>query len=334
MFANIKRNPCSGVGGAVDRRSVLALIGATLLPSMARAAPYPSRPIKIIGPFGPGGSGDITARLIGKQIEEKTRQAVVIDNRPGANGIIGTMAVKIAEPDGHTVLLITTSTHAANVSLVRNLSYDPAADFTVVGVFRSSGSYLMVRPQAPWRDLGGFIAAAKAEPGKITFGYFNASSRTPPEYLGKLAGVELQGVPYRAIANAVADLISGEISCLFMDTTASNQYLQNGQLRPLAITRLQRATATPDVPTVAETFPGFELTGFLGMAVPSATPRDIVEQLNGLINDALAAPEVRKRMDEFGLSWDTTDLAACEAEVRAERERWTEYVRVAGIQPE
>jgi tripartite-type tricarboxylate transporter receptor subunit TctC len=217
---------------------------------------------------------------------------------------------------------------------VRNLSYDPAADFTVVGVFRSSGSYLMVRPQAPWRDLGGFIAAAKAEPGKITFGYFNASSRTPPEYLGKLAGVELQGVPYRAIANAVADLISGEISCLFMDTTASNQYLQNGQLRPLAITRLQRAPATPDVPPVAETFPGFELTGFLGMAVPSATPRDIVEQLNGLINDALAVPEVRRRMDEFGLSWDTTDLAACEAEVRAERERWTEYVRVAGIQPE
>jgi len=334
LFANIKRNPCSGVGGAVDRRSVLALIGATLLPSMARAAPYPSRPIKIIVPFGPGGSGDITARLIGKQIEDRTKQAVVIDNRPGANGIIGTMAVKIAEPDGQTVLLITTSTHAANVSLVRNLSYDPAADFTVVGVFRSSGSYLMVRPQAPWRDLGGFIAAAKAEPGKITFGYFNASSRTPPEYLGKLAGVELQGVPYRAIANAVADLISGEISCLFMDTTASNQYLQNGQLRPLAITRLQRAPATPDVPPVAETFPGFELTGFLGMAVPSATPRDIVEQLNGLINDALAVPEVRRRMDEFGLSWDTTDLAACEAEVRAERERWTEYVRVAGIQPE
>jgi tripartite-type tricarboxylate transporter receptor subunit TctC len=334
MVAGVRRSKDSPELGAIDRRSALALIGATLLPSIARAAPYPSRPIKIIVPFGPGGSGDITARLIGKQIEERTKQAVVIDNRPGANGIIGTMAVKIAEPDGHTVLLITTSTHAANVSLVRNLSYDPAADFTVVGVFRSSGSYLMVRPQAPWRDLAGFVAAAKAEPGKLTFGYFNASSRTPPEYLGKLAGVELQGVPYRAIANAVADLISGEISCLFMDTTASNQYLQSGQLRPLAVTRLKRVEATPDVPAVAETFPGFELTGFLGMAVPSATPRDVVEQLNGLINEALALPEVRRRMDEFGLSWETTDLAACEAEVRAERERWTEYVRVAGIQPE
>ncbi|SHL09272.1 Bug family tripartite tricarboxylate transporter substrate binding protein [Bradyrhizobium lablabi] len=318
----------------IDRRCVLALIGAALAPIPAQAAQYPSRPIKIIVPFGPGGSGDISARLIGKQIEEKTKQAVVVDNRPGANGIIGTMAVKTAEPDGYTVLLITTSTHAANVSLVRNLSYDPAKDFTVVGVFRSSGSYLMVRPEAPWRDLPSFVAAAKAAPGKLVFGYFNASSRTPPEYLGRLAGIELQGVPYRAIANAIADLISGEIHCLFMDTTASNQYLQSGQLRPLAITSLTRARATPDVPAVAETFPGFQLTGFLGMAVPSATPRQTVEQLNGLINEALTAPEVRRRMDEFGLSYDITDLAACEAEVRAERERWTEYTRVAGIQPE
>jgi len=315
----------------INRRNILALIGRALVPIEATAAQYPSRPIRIIVPFGPGGSGDITARLIGKQIEEKTKQAVVIDNRPGANGIIGTMAVKSAEPDGYTVLLITTSTHAANVSLVRNLAYDPAKDFTIVGVFRSSGSYFMVRPQAPWRDLAGFIAAAKAAPGKLTFGHFNASSRTPPEYLSRLAGIELQGVPYRAIANAVADLISGEIHCLCIDTTASNQYLQNGQLRPLAITRLTR---TPDVPAVAETFPGFQLTGFLGMAVPSATPREVVEQLNGLINEAKTAPEVRRRMDEFGLSYDITDLAACEAEVRAERERWTEYTRVAGIQPE
>ena len=317
-----------------DRRSVLALIGVALVPAQAQAAPYPSRPIKIIVPFGPGGSGDISARLIGKQIEQKTKQAVVVDNRPGANGIIGTMAVKTAEPDGYTVLLITTSTHAANVSLVRNLAYDPAKDFTVVGVFRSSGSYLMVRPEAPWRDLPGFIAAAKAAPGKLTFGHFNVSSRTPPEYLSRLAGIELQGVPYRAIANAISDLISGEIHCLFMDTTASNQYLQSKQLRPLAITNLTRVSSTPDVPTVAETFPGFQLTGFLGMAVPSATPRDIVVQLNGLINDALTVPEVRRRMDEFGLFYDITDLAACEAEVRAERERWTEYTRVAGIQPE
>ncbi|MDB5515909.1 MAG: Tripartite-type tricarboxylate transporter, receptor component TctC [Tardiphaga sp.] len=319
----------------IDRRTLLGLIGGAMLAaSPADAAAYPTRPIKIIVPFGPGGSGDISARLIGKQIELKTRQPVVIDNRPGANGIIGTMAVKAADPDGYTVLLITTSTHAANVSIVRNLAYDPARDFTVVGVFRSSGTYMLVRPQSPWRDLSEFIAAAKAAPGKLLFGYFNASSRTPPQYLSHLAGIELQGVPYRAIGNAVADLISGEIHCLFVDTTASNQYLQNKQLRPLAITRLTRAPATPDVPAVAESFPGFELSGFLGMAVPSATPREIAEQLNGLINAALTVPEVRQRMDEFGLSYDAMDLAACDEAVAAERRRWAEYTRVAGIQPE
>src|ERR1044071_6582103 len=197
MDASFKRNTGSHRTGVIDRRSVLALIGAALTPSLVHASQYPSRPIKIIVPFGPGGSGDISARMIGKEIEAKTKQAVIVDNRPGANGIIGTMAVKTAEPDGYTVLLITTSTHAANVSLVKNLSYDPAKDFTVVGVFRSSGSYLMVRPQAPWRDLASFISAAKAAPGKLTYGYFNASSRTPPEYLSRLAGITLQGVPYR-----------------------------------------------------------------------------------------------------------------------------------------
>src|SRR5882672_11978448 len=135
MDAGFARNMRARGASVIDRRSALALIGAALMASPVRAAQYPSRPIKIIVPFGPGGSGDITARLIGKQIEEKTRQAVVIDNRPGANGIIGTMAVKTAEPDGYTVLLITTSTHAANMSLVRNLAYDPAKDFTIVGVF-------------------------------------------------------------------------------------------------------------------------------------------------------------------------------------------------------
>jgi tripartite-type tricarboxylate transporter receptor subunit TctC len=308
--------------------------GAALASGHAHAAAYPSRPIKIIVPFGPGGSGDITARLIGKQIELRTRQSVVIDNRPGANGIIGTMAVKTAEPDGHTVLLITTSTHAANSSIVRNLSYEPEKDFTVVGVFRSSGTYMLVQPQSPWRNLSDFIAAAKAAPGKLLFGYFNASSRTPPEYLSHLAGIKLQGVPYRAIGNAVADLIGGEIHCLFIDTTASNQYLQNKQLRPLAVTRLTRVPASPDVPAVAETFPGFELSGFLGMAVPSATPPAIAGQLNELINEALAVPEVQQRMDEFGLSYEAMKIAACTELVRAERQRWAEYARVAGIQPE
>jgi tripartite-type tricarboxylate transporter receptor subunit TctC len=319
----------------MNRRELLAALGGTLLmPQLAFADTYPSRPIKIIVPFGPGGSGDISARLIGKQIEDKTGQPVVVDNRAGANGIVGTMGAKTSPADGYTVLLITTSTHAANTSLVKNLPYDPEKDFEMVGFFRSSGTYLLVRPQAPWKNLQEFIDAAKKEPGKLTFGYFNASSRTPPEYLSRLAKIELQAIPYRAIANAVADLMSGEISCLFIDTTASSQYIQNSQLRPIAITRQTRSKQAPDVPTVAETFPGFSLTGFLGMAVPAGTPRDVSEKLNALINQALSVPEVQRRMDEFGLAYDQMTLVQCAQEVRAERERWVEYTRVAGIQAE
>mgnify|MGYP000179077662 FL=1 len=321
---------------SIDRRALLALLGsAAFVPQAARAAPdFPTRPIKIIVPFAPGGSGDISARLIGKKIEDRTRQPVVIDTRPGANGIIGTMAVKTADPDGYTVLLITTSTHAANPSLVRNLSYDPGADFTVVGVFKSSGTYLLVQPQSPWKNLADFLAAAKAKPGELLFGYFNASSRTPAEYLAKLAKVEVRGVPYRAIGNAVTDLMAGQIHFLFMDTTASNQYLVNKQLRPIAITRPTRSAQAPDIAAVAETFPGFNITGFLGMAVPAATPRDIAQRLNDLINEALAQPDVKARLDEFGLSSDSMTIEQCAKETREERERWVEYTRVAGIQPE
>lgn len=319
----------------MNRRELMtALAGAMLLPETAFAQTYPSRAIKIIVPFGPGGSGDISARMIGKQIEDKIGQPVVVDNRPGANGIVGTMGVKTSEGDGYTVLLITTSTHAANVSLVKNLPYDPAADFTVVGVFKSSGTYLLVRPQSPYKSLADLIADAKGRPGKVTFAYFNASSRTPPEYLAKLAKIEMQGIPYRAVANAIADLMSGQIDCAFLDTTASNQYLVNGQLRPLAITRLTRSKQVPDVPTVAETFPGFGMTGFLGMAVPASTPPAIAQKLNDLINEALAIPDVQKRFDEFGLSYDPMTLVECAKEVKEERERWVEYTRVAGIQPE
>jgi len=318
----------------INRRAVLALIGGALAPIEARAALYPSRPIKIIVPFGPGGSGDITARLIGKQIEERTKQSVVIDNRPGANGIIGTMAVKTAEPDGYTVLLITTSTHAANVSLVRNLAYDPAKDFTVVGVFRSSGTYMLVRPQAEWRDLAGFIAAASAAPGKLMFGYFNASSRTPPEYLSRLAGIELQGVPYRAIGNAVTDLIGGEIHCLFIDTTASNQYLQNGQLRPLAITRLTRAPATPDVPAVAETVPGFTMAPWIGIIVPAKTPKEIVNRLSEATLAVMRSPEVIKLLNDQQVTPMATGPQEFEALIRKDLDKWAKVVKAAGIKGE
>ena len=318
------------------RRALLvALLAAATPGGLARGqASWPDRPVRIIVPFAPGGSGDITARLVGKYVEERTGQAVVVDNRPGANGVIGTMAVKGAPPDGHTVLLATTSTHSANPSTVRDLPYDPVRDFVTVGFFGSNGSYLMVRPDAPWRDLAALVADARADPGRIFFGHFNASSRVPGELLNAMAGIRMQGVPYRAIGTAFSDLLAGRLQVIFVDTTAGDAYLRNGQTRAIAITRQGRWSRHPDLPAISETYPDFVLTGFLGMAVPAGTPPPVAERLNALVNEAILAEPAYSRLVEFGFVPEALPLPRIAELVRQEREKWARFCRLAGIEPE
>lgn len=320
------------------RRALLAALvagpaaGALTNPAFAQA--WPARPVRIIVPFAPGGSGDITARLVAKHIEERTGQPVVVDNRPGANGIIGTMAVRAAAPDGYTLLLQTTTIMSANPSLVRELPYDPARDFIPVGFFASNGTYLLVRPDAPWRDVAELVAAVKAKPGGIFFGHFNASSRVPAELLNAMAGIRMEGVPYRAIGTAFGDLIGGRLQVIFVDTTAGDAYIRNGQARALAVTRPGRWSRFPDLPSMDETYPDFALTGFLGVAVPAGTPRPVCERLNALINEAITTEPARSRMIEFGLTPEAMGLARIAELVTQEREKWARYVKLAGIEPE
>jgi tripartite-type tricarboxylate transporter receptor subunit TctC len=311
----------------IRRRAALA----ALLPLPALAQ---QRTLRIIVPFAPGGSGDITARLIGKHIEETTGQPVVVDNRPGANGVIGTMAVKQAAPDGLTLLLATTSTHSANPSTIRDLPYDPERDFRTIGFFGSNGAYLMVRPDAPWRDVAALVAEAKARPGTVFFGHFNASSRVPGELLGVMSGAPFQGVPYRAIGTAFADLLAGRLQFIFVDTTAGDAYLRNGQTRAMAITRQGRWDRWPDLPALSETWPEFVLTGFLGVAVPAGTPEPVAQRLNGLVNAAILAEPARSRLIEFGFLPEAFGLDRIAELVRIEREKWSRFVRLAGIEPE
>jgi tripartite-type tricarboxylate transporter receptor subunit TctC len=315
----------------IRRRAALAAaLGAPLAPP----ALAQQRPMRIIVPFAPSGSGDITARLVGQYIETTTGQPVVIDNRPGANGIIGTMAVKQAAPDGLTLLLATTSTHSANPSTVRNLPYDPVKDFRTIGFFGSNGSYLMVQPGAPWRDVGELVAEAKARPGTLNFGHFNASSRVPGELLGVMSGASFQGVPYRAIGTAFADLLAGRLQFIFVDTTAGDAYLRNGQTRALAITRQGRWDRWPDLPSLSETWPDFVLTGFLGIALPAATPLEVAQRLNDLVNAAVLAEPARTRLIEFGFLPAAYSLDQIAALVLNEQQKWSRFVQMAGIEPE
>ena len=200
---------------SLSRRAVLSWPLLAALPALAsevRAETtdgYPSKPIRIIVPFAPGGSGDITARLVGKYIEDKTGQPFVVENKPGANGIVGVLAVKAAAADGYTLMLATTSTNAANIHMFKNPGYDPEKDFTVVGVIGSSGAFLVVPADSPHKTLSDLLTYAKANPGKLNFGYFNASSQVPAEVLATKAAVQWQGVAYKAIGNAWTDLYCG-----------------------------------------------------------------------------------------------------------------------------
>jgi len=306
-----------------------ALLAGLLPTAMAHAE---TRPIRIIVPFAPGGSGDITARLIAQHVETTTRQAVVVDNRPGANGVIGTMAVKQATPDGRTWLLATTSTHSANPSTVRDLPYDPERDFVTAGFFGSNGSYLLVRPEAPYHSVADLVAAAR-QPG-LFFGHFNASSRIPGELLNALGGTRLQGVPYRTIGAAFADLLAGRLDLIFVDTTAGDTYVKDRTLRPLAITREGRWSRWPDLPALSETWPEFVLTGFLGIAVPAATPKAEAARINAQVNAAILAEPARSRLIEFGFLPAALDLTRIAELVHAERAKWARFVALAGITPE
>jgi tripartite-type tricarboxylate transporter receptor subunit TctC len=320
---------------SLSRRSLLASSLFAALPARAQSEFYPSKPVHIIVPFAPGGSGDITARLVGKYIEDKTGQPVVVDNKPGANGIVGVLAVKSAAPDGYTLMLATTSTNAANIHMFRNPGYDPEKDFQVVGVIGASGAFLVVPADSPYKTLADLLAYAKANPGKLNSGYFNASSQVPAAVLAAQAGVEWQAVAYKAIGNAWTDLYAGSIQFMFVDLTAGRGQVVAGKARPLAITLPERSPLYPDVPTLSETFPGFTSTGFLAIAVPKATPRPIQEKLNALINEAIASPTINDRLiNEFALAAKPLSLEQCAAQDRDERAKWADYVKIARIEPQ
>ena len=245
------------------------------LPPAARADDLSRpRPIRIIVPFAPGGSGDITSRLVGKYIEDKTGQPFVVENKPGANGIVGVLAVKAAPPDGYTLMLATTSTNAANIHMYKSPGYDPEKDFQVVGVIGSSGAFLVVPADSPYKTLADLLAYAKANPGKLNFGYFNASSQVPAEVLGKQAGVEWQGVAYKAIGNAWTDLYAGAIQFMFVDLTAGRGQVVANKARPLAISL---PAAQPALSRRCRrwprAFPASPAPASSPIAVPKAMPR-------------------------------------------------------------
>ena len=322
----------------MDRRTfTLSLAGSLLAPPFSSRAfastDYPNKNARIICPFAPGGSGDISSRLFAEHFKAATGQTLVVENRAGASGGIGAAAVKNTNPDGYTLMLSTQSILIANELFYKTLPYDPK-DFVTVGLLGATCMFMLVNPAAPYKSVGEIVAHAKASPEKLTAAYYNTSSRIGAAIFASCAGIQFNEIPYKDVGQAAVDLIAGRLSVTFLDTVAAAQHVQSRSLKPLAVTSGKRLDIYPDVPALSETFPGTEVLAFLSVSVAKEVPQEIQQKLNALINGTTKDPAILPRLEPMGLILKQLDLAGVDAFVAEERKRWTEYVAIAKIEKE
>jgi tripartite-type tricarboxylate transporter receptor subunit TctC len=320
------------------RRQFLHLAaGAATLPALspiARGQTYPTRPVRLVVGFPPGGVGDILARLIGHSLSSRLGQPLVIENRPGAGGNIGTEVVIRAPADGYTFFLANTA-NAINATLYDKLNFDFIRDAVPVGGIARAPGVLEVNPAVPVRTIPEFITYAKANPGKVNFGSSGNGglAHVAGELFKMMAGVNLQHVPYRGSAPALTDLLGGQVQAMFDNVPSSIEYIRSGKLRALGVTAATRVDTLPDVPTVAEFVPGYEATGFFGIVAPQKTPRDIVETINKEMNSALGEPNLRERLVELGAVVSVGSPSDFGKLIIDETDKWAKVVKFSGAKP-
>ena len=283
-------------------RNVLRIIGALALafgiPAHAQA-PYPNHPVKIVVPFPAGGTTDILARETAQRLTQTLGQSFVVDNRPGAAGNIGAELVAKSPPDGYTMLMGTVGTHAINASLYQKMPYDHVKDFVPVVLVAGVPNVLVVNPSVPVKTVQELIDYAKANPGKLNFA--SSGSGTSIHLSGELfktmTGVQMQHVPYKGSAPALADLTGGQVQLMFDNLPSALALIKAGKLRAIAVTSLARSNALPDVPTIAESgLPGFEASSWFGLLAPAGTPKDVVTKVNAEVAKWLATPEAKEKL--------------------------------------
>ena len=310
------------------------LIFATLIASTSAAQSFPSRPIRMIVPSTPGGSVDTLARAIGARLSEKFGQQVVTDNRAGAGGVIAGELTAKAPPDGYTLMMGTVASLAANVSLHKKLPYDPLRDFAPVTLAATQNLMLVVNPSLPAKNVKELIALAKAKPGQITFASAGsgAGGHLSGELFKLLAGVDMLHIPYKGVAPALVDVISGQVSLTFPSLISALPQVKSGKVRALAVTGAKRSHATPDLPTMQEAgVPGYESATWYGVVAPVATPRDIITKLNSEMVAILKQPELRDRLAADGADPLGSTPEAFGLHLKSEIAKWAKVVKAAGL---
>src|SRR6476661_7971118 len=303
----------------------------------ARAQDFPNRAITLVIPFAPGGSTSIVGRGIADKMSELLGEKVVVDNRPGAGGTVGTKAVAKSDPDGYTLLLGYTGTLAIGPSLYKNVGYDPRKDFAPIGLIGNAPNSLVVNPSFPAKTVAELVAYAKANPGKVNFGSAGAgtASHITGEYFAHSAGITLVHIPYKGTGPALTDLLGGHIPMAFAPIPASHPNVSAGKLRALAVTSITRSSLLPDVPTMAEAgLPGFDASLYYGLVAPAGTPRPVIDRLNKELRAALGSNEVKKQ-----LGLDGTEITPGTPEdyadfIDKDERKWSQLVKASGVEQE
>jgi tripartite-type tricarboxylate transporter receptor subunit TctC len=323
----------------ISRRAALGLVAtgvpALLLPRGAIAADYPTRSVRFLVGYPPGGATDIIARLIGQRLSEKLGQQFVIENKPGAGSNIATEAAVNAEPDGYTVLLVNPA-NFINTSLYANLKFNFVNDIAPVACFNRVPNVMTVNKDVPAKNVAEFIAYAKANPGKINMASSGngTSVHLSGEMFMAMTGVKMQHVPYRGAAPAITDLLGGQVQVIFDNMPSIIQHIRAGAVRALGVTTTQRSPQLPDVQAIAETVPGYEASALFGMGAPAKTPKEIIGKLNSEINAILAEPDMTKRLVELGGAPTIETADAFGDQIKAETAKWKKVVDFAGIKVE
>ncbi len=314
---------------------LLTLILA-VFPAGGALAAYPERTVRIVVPFAPGGGTDVVARTLADSMAKDLGVSVIIENKPGAGTIIGTQAVAASRADGYTLLMGTFS-HAVNSSLSARLPYDPHRDFAPVALVARSFNIVVVNPKSSIRTISDLIAAAKANPDKLTYGTFGVgtSAHLAGELFKDLAKVQMTAVPYKGAAPAITDLIGGQIDVMFTTVASAASLVESGQLRAIAVTSAQRSPAFPQLPTVAEAgVPGYAAESWYGLFAPAGTPREVVERLNQSAAVAVQSEAFKRLAVNEGLVMVARPPEELERYLRAEEDRWRRVIRDAGIKIE
>ncbi|CAG9177371.1 hypothetical protein LMG23992_03488 [Cupriavidus laharis] len=319
----------------IHRILTAAVFALSALPAAQALAEYPDKPIRFVVPFAAGSATDQLARAIGQAVTVDSKVTVVVDNKPGANGFIAATDVAKASPDGYTVLITTNTTHAANEHLFRKLPYDPVKDYAPVTALGRGGQIMVVNPQVPAKTVGEFIALAKKQPGKLSFGSGSSSSRIAGELFQQMAHVELLHVPYKSNPLAITDLLGNQIQMMITDTATGLPQVKSGKLRALGVSGKARSPLAPDVPTIDEAgVKGYEMSYWFAAYAPAGTPPAVVNKLNAMLVKAAHSGTAASFYQGTGTEVFTSTPAELARFQQQEAAKWGRIIKAANIQPE